>query len=90
MNCWRKIVNKFDMSPEDAKKNQEHSYCLRYLKESKGLLDALFFSQRSQRSYGNHTIAGIARIAEQIFQRSWRSQRLYGNRAYLVMDFTKR
>ena len=26
MNCWRKLANKFDMSPEDAdKKFQEHS-----------------------------------------------------------------
>ena len=36
----------------------------------------LFFSQRSQRSYGNRLIVeivGIARIAEPIFQRFWRS-----------------
>ena len=53
MNCWswRNAVDK--ISPEDAKKSQEHS---------------LFFcSQRSQRSYGNRLIVeivGIARIAE--------------------------
>ena len=69
MNCWRNVADKFDTSPEDAEKIVKGIH--------------LFFSQRSQRSYGNRLIVeiiGIARIAELIFQRFWRSQRLYGNR----------
>ena len=25
MNCWRNVADKFDMSPEDAEKSQDHS-----------------------------------------------------------------
>ena len=69
MNCWRNVADKFDTSPEDAEKIVKGIH--------------LFFSQRSQRSYGNRLIfeiIGIARIAELIFQRFWRSQQLNGNR----------
>ena len=48
MNCWRNVTlaDKFDMSPEDAEK------------ESRTFT---FFSQRSQRSYGNRLIVEIVR-----------------------------
>ena len=70
VNCWRNVADKFDMSPEDAEKKVK-DICL-------------FFSQRSRQSYGDQLIVeivGIASIAESIFQRFWRSQRLYGNQA---------
>ena len=46
MNCCRNVADKFDRSPEDAEKSQGHSP---------------FFSQRSQRSYGNQLIVEIVR-----------------------------
>ena len=47
MNCWRNVVDKFDISPEyTEKKSQGHSP---------------FFSLRSQRSYGSRLIVGIAK-----------------------------
>ena len=41
MNCWRNVADKFDMSTEDAEKKSR---------------TFAFFSQRSQRSYGNGLI----------------------------------